>query len=47
GGILIMAGALVLIRRLLPVDGPGFSSVFQGALRYNTYVAFAATTAIA
>ncbi|MEN2979517.1 AEC family transporter [Tistrella bauzanensis] len=47
GGILLMAGLLVLARRLMPGDGPAFSSIFQGSLRYNTYVAFAATGALA
>ena len=38
----IVVGVLVAIRRGLGVDGPGFTSVVQGAIRPNTYVAIAA-----
>jgi malonate transporter and related proteins len=37
--ILLVAGLLYLARRVVASDGPAFSSVFQGALRYNTYIA--------
>ncbi len=30
--------ALVAMRPLVPVDGPGFTSVFQGGVRFNNYV---------
>jgi malonate transporter len=34
--------ALVLgLRRVLPVDGPGFTSVYQAAVRFNTYIGLA------
>ncbi len=39
GGLLILAAVLVLIRPVLTVSGPAFTSVFQGAIRFNTYVA--------
>jgi predicted permease len=45
GAILLMAGLLLLVRpalaRWLGMDGPSFTSVFQGALRWNTFVAIA------
>ncbi len=39
---LCMAALLLALRRLLPGDGPAFTSVFQGSLRFNTYVGVAA-----
>ncbi len=33
---------LLLLRRFLPADGPAFTSVVQGAVRFNTYVGLAA-----
>ncbi len=44
--MLLFGGAALLARRALPVDGPGFSSVFQGVTRFNTYVALAVPTAL-
>lgn len=39
--------ALVLVlRRLMPVDGPGFTSVYQGAIRFNTYLGLAVAMAV-
>lgn len=38
GGMSIMAGAVLLLRPLIRVDGPAFTSVFQGALRWNSFV---------
>lgn len=35
---LAVAATLVALRPLLPVDGPGFTSVFQGGVRFNNYV---------
>jgi len=46
GSVCLVAGALVLLRRLLPMDGPGFTSVFQGAIRPNTYVALSLAAAL-
>jgi len=34
----IVAMALVLTRRWMPVDGAAFTSLFQGAVRFNNYV---------
>lgn len=43
--VLTMAGVALLLRpvmaRSLAVDGPAFTSVFQGATRWNTFVALA------
>lgn len=55
--VLPMAGALVAAtlaaatlllagRRLLGLDGPAFTSVFQGGIRFNTYVGLAAARAL-
>jgi predicted permease len=45
GSILLMAAALLLARpqlqRLLTLDGPSFTSLFQGSTRWNTFVAIA------
>jgi len=38
--------ALIALRRRFPVDGPGFTSVFQGAVRMNTYVGLAGAVAL-
>jgi predicted permease len=39
GAVLIVAAGLYLVQRRAASDGPAFSSVFQGAVRYNTYIA--------
>jgi malonate transporter len=45
GAILIVAGVLVVLRKPLQkaigLDGPSFTSLFQGATRWNTFVAIA------
>lgn len=45
GTILALSGLILvrpgLMKRALGTDGPGFTSVFQGAVRWNTYVVFA------
>ena len=41
-----MGVALLLARRAFPIDGPGFSSVFQGGIRFNTYVGLAASASV-
>ncbi len=39
---LVLVGAgLVLLRPAMAIDGPAFTSVFQGGLRFNTYIALA------
>ncbi len=35
---LAVAGAVVALRPLMRIDGPGFTSVFQGSVRFNNYV---------
>lgn len=46
GSIVIASLLLVVVRNHLGVDGPGFSSVFQGGIRFNTYVGLAAAAAL-
>ena len=41
GALAIITILLLVLRRVLPVDGPGFTSMVQGALRMNTYMALA------
>lgn len=41
GAIFVVAAATYASRRLLPVPGPSFAAVFQGATRINAYVAIA------
>jgi malonate transporter len=36
---LIVAGLVVALRPLMTIDGPAFTSVFQGSVRFNNYVA--------
>jgi hypothetical protein len=43
---LAVALALVMARPLLPVDNPAFTSVFQGSIRFNTYVGLATAAAL-
>ena len=38
GTPLLMTLALIDCRKALPIDGPGFTSVIQGAVRFNTYL---------
>ncbi|MEX2502991.1 MAG: AEC family transporter [Trueperaceae bacterium] len=40
GGLTIVALLAWTLRRRLAPDGPAFTSVFQGAVRFNSYVAF-------
>jgi malonate transporter len=44
--ILAMAAILLAIRRLLPLSGASFSSVFQGAIRWNSYVSLGIVAAL-
>ena len=45
GALALVGGAMVLagptLRRVLMLDGPGFSSLLQGVLRWNAFVALA------
>lgn len=45
-GLLTMVALLLAARRFLPIDGPEFSSIFQGAARWNSFVALAAIAAL-
>ncbi|OPX54294.1 hypothetical protein SAMN02745127_03009 [Oceanospirillum multiglobuliferum] len=42
----LMTGLLVLLKPLLTTSGPSFTSIYQGALRFNTYVVLAAAQAL-
>jgi len=44
--VLAIAGATLALRRVVAPDGPGFTSVFQGAIRPNTYVGLAAAASL-
>lgn len=46
GVSLAIAALLTLIRPHLRLDGPAYTSVFQGSLRFNTYVGLAAASAL-
>ncbi|MDZ7802201.1 MAG: AEC family transporter [Trueperaceae bacterium] len=40
GGLGLVAIAALALRTRLAADGPAFTSVFQGSIRFNSYVAF-------
>jgi len=44
--LLAMSAVLLALRPLLRVDGAGFSSVYQGAVRFNTYLGIAVALAV-
>ncbi|MFO7653751.1 MAG: AEC family transporter [Candidatus Krumholzibacteriia bacterium] len=44
--IVVMSAGLLLARPHLPVSGPTFTSLFQGAVRMNTYVGLSAAAAL-
>jgi malonate transporter len=46
GAIIAMAALVYALQFVLKLDGPAFSSVFQGAVRFNSYVAIGAISAI-
>lgn len=46
GAILVASLAVLALRRAITTDGPAFTSVFQGAVRVNTYVGLAAASAL-
>jgi len=46
GALLLMSVLLFLLRPLLGVGGPAFSSIYQGGIRFNTYVGLAAAGAL-
>lgn len=43
--LVIAATALIVWQRLRPADGPTFTSIFQGGVRFNTYIALAVSQA--
>ncbi len=44
---MVLVGALAIkAKPLLGVDGPSFTSLFQGSIRFNTYVGIAAASAL-
>lgn len=45
-GVLIISGLVVWMRPRLGIDGPAFTSVFQGAIRPNVYLGIAAAVAL-
>lgn len=44
--MLAMAGYVYFFKPLLDLDGPAFTSLFQGAVRWNSYVALGAIAAV-
>lgn len=44
--ILAGAAAMIVLKPRLGVDGPGFTSLFQGAIRLNSYAGIAAAAAL-
>ena len=38
GSVILTAVALVLVQRRFPFDGPAFTSVVQGSIRFNNYL---------
>lgn len=44
--LLGMTALVYGLRRWLPVDGPAFTSVYQGVIRFNTYVGLAVVLAV-
>ncbi|MFQ5783851.1 MAG: AEC family transporter [Alphaproteobacteria bacterium] len=46
GGLVLGAGVMLALRRGLGVDGPAFSSLFQGSIRPNSYIGIAVAFAL-
>jgi predicted permease len=46
GATLAVAAAVLMLRQRFPLDGPGFTSLYQGAIRPNTYVGLASAAAL-
>ncbi|MBP6014917.1 MAG: AEC family transporter [Alphaproteobacteria bacterium] len=46
GAMVVMAALVYPFRALLALDGPAFTSLFQGAVRWNSYVALGAIAAV-
>jgi malonate transporter len=45
-GLLLATLVLFVLKPFLGVDGPAFSSIYQGSIRFNTYVGLAAAGAL-
>lgn len=45
-GIALMTVTLLVLRPVLPISGPAYSSVFQGAIRWNGFVAVGVVNAL-
>ena len=46
GAMIVMAALVYPFRTILALDGPAFTSLFQGAVRWNSYVALGAIAAV-
>lgn len=46
GAIVVTAAVIVALRRWVAVDGAGFTSVFQGGIRFNNYVGVMVATGL-
>lgn len=46
GVTLVMAALAATVRPLLKLDGPAYTSMFQGTIRFNTYVGLAAASTL-
>jgi malonate transporter and related proteins len=46
GAMIVMAALVYPFRALLKLEGPAFTSLFQGAVRWNSYVALGAIAAV-
>jgi len=44
--ITAMTVLMIALRRFFPLDGPGFTSMFQGAVRFNSYLGIAAALSV-
>lgn len=44
--MIAMTGLTYLVRPFVTIEGPAFTSLFQGAVRWNSYVALGATSAV-
>ncbi len=44
--VLLMSGLLIISQPWLPVSGPTFTSIFQGAIRFNGYIGIAIALAL-
>lgn len=44
--VIALSALLLLARGALPVNGPAFTSLFQGSIRFNTYIGIAAAAAL-